>query len=111
MLITLVGILVYAAPTALLWVWLLRIVRPEGEKSPRLLYGWSSLVLITFAVAVCWISVLTAPQTGTPDWDAHFVRWANVSITTELIGIVVGVVGSGRKRGVVIAAGVTVPLF
>jgi hypothetical protein len=90
---------------------LLRIVRPEGEKSPRLIFGWISLVLITFAVVVCWISVFTAPQTGTPDWDSHFARWAKVSIAIALIGIIVGVVSSGRKRGVVIAAGVTVPLF
>ena len=110
LLLALAGIATIACPIALVWVWVLRVSRTGGEESLRLLCGWSSFVLVSFAVAVYWVSAFHSPQPGTPSWDVYFGRWSRVSIATSVLGLVTGVFGSGRKQGVVLAASVIVSL-
>lgn len=110
LLIALAGIATIACPIALVWVWVLRVSRTGSKKNLRLLCGWSSLVLVSFAVAVYWVSAFHSPQPGTPAWDVYFGRWSRVSIATSVLGLLTGVFGSGRKQGVVLAASVIVPL-
>jgi hypothetical protein len=71
--------------------------------------GWSSLVLVTLAVAVYWLSAFWSPPVATPEWDAYFRLWCKVSIAASLLGFTTAILGGGPERRVVLIASWTVP--
>jgi hypothetical protein len=109
-LIATVSILTLISPFALGYVWTLRLWDHEGEEGRRPIAEWLSLILVTSAVAVYWLSAFGSPPVATPQWDVYFHRWSRISILISALGFVVCLFGSGKEKRFVLVASFIVPL-
>jgi hypothetical protein len=98
-------------PFALAYVWVMRLWDRDGDRDRRAVLGWTSLALVTSAVAVYWLSYsFSFGNPGGPEWDLHFHHWSRISIGLVALGFICGVFGSGKEKWVVLAASFVVPL-
>jgi hypothetical protein len=109
-LIATVSILTLISPFALGYVWTLRLWDRESEKGRRPMAEWLSLVLVTSAVAVYWLSAFGSPPVATPQWDVYFHRWSRISTLIAALGSILCLFGGGKEKRVVLVASFVVPL-
>jgi hypothetical protein len=109
-LIATVSILTLISPFALGYVWTLRLRDHEGEEGRRPIAEWLSLILVTSAVAVYWLSAFGSPPVATPQWDVYFHRWSRISVVISALGFILCLFGGGKEKRVVLAASFIVPL-
>ena len=105
-----ISIVTLLSPFALFYVWALRFWAPDGTTGRRAVCGWSSLVMVSMAVAVYWLSAFWSPPVATPEWDLYFRFWSRVSSIASLLGFTTGVLGGGPERRVVLTTSLIVPL-
>jgi hypothetical protein len=108
-LITAIALLVYASPIALLVAWISGLRRDRSISGPRSLCGWTSLLLVSVAVFLCWAA--PTPSVASPEWGVYLRKWFRITTAIALVGFLIGIFGQGKRRWMVLSSAVSVPLF